>query len=157
MSPRRRITVSAVGELLLLLADRAPRTRADVVAETGLPRAAVSAQLDVLTASGLVARQDDAPSSGGRPAARVAFDPRARSLLAVDLGAAHAVVALTDLDGTVLARRRESIAIADGPSPSSATPSTSPRPCSAGLRRPARSRESASASPDPSSTRRAAR
>ncbi|PPI00320.1 sugar kinase [Rathayibacter sp. AY1D1] len=115
MSPRRRITVSAVGELLLLLADGAPRTRADVVAETGLPRAAVSAQLDVLTASGLVARQDDAPSSGGRPAARVAFDPRARSLLAVDLGAAHAVIALTDLDGTVLARRRESIAIADGP------------------------------------------
>ncbi|NQX04644.1 ROK family protein [Rathayibacter sp. VKM Ac-2856] len=115
MSPRRRSPISAVGELLLLLADGAPRTRADVVAETGLPRAAVSAQLDALIATGLVARRDDAPSSGGRPAGRVAFDARARSLLAIDLGAAHATVALTDLDGRVLAERREEIAIADGP------------------------------------------
>lgn len=115
MSPLRRSAVSAVGELLLLLADGAPRTRADLVSETGLPRAAVSAQLDALAASGLIARRNDAPSSGGRPAARVAFDARARSLLAIDLGAAHAVIALTDLDGQVLARRRERIAIADGP------------------------------------------
>lgn len=115
MSPLRRSAVSAVGELLLLLADGAPRTRADLVGEAGLPRAAVSAQLDALAASGLIARRDDAPSSGGRPAARVAFDARARSLLAIDLGAAHAVIALTDLDGQVLARRRERIAIADGP------------------------------------------
>ncbi|MCJ1701275.1 ROK family protein [Rathayibacter festucae] len=115
MSPRRRSSISAVGELLLLLADGAPRTRADVVAETGLPRAAVSAQLDTLIATGLVARRDDAPSSGGRPAGRVAFDARARSLLVIDFGAAHATVALTDLDGRVLAERREAIAIADGP------------------------------------------
>ena len=115
MSPRRRSSISEVGELLLLLADGAARTRADVVAETGMPRAAVSAQLDTLTATGLVARRDDAPSSGGRPAGRVAFDARARSLLAIDLGAAHATVALTDLDGRVLAERREEIAIADGP------------------------------------------
>ena len=115
MSPRRRSSITAVGELLLLLADGAPRTRADVVAETGLPRAAVSAQLDTLTATGLVARRDDAPSSGGRPAGRVAFDARARSLLVIDFGAAHATVALTDLDGRVLAERREAIAIADGP------------------------------------------
>lgn len=115
MSPRRRSTVSAEGELLLLLADGDPRTRADLVAETGLPRAAVSAQLDVLIASGLVARRDHAPSSGGRPAARVAFDPRARSLVAVDLGAAHASIALTDLDGRILDERREAITIADGP------------------------------------------
>ncbi|QHC57926.1 ROK family protein [Rathayibacter sp. VKM Ac-2760] len=115
MSPRRRSPISPVGELLLLLADGAARTRADVVAETGSPRAAVSAQLDTLIATGLVARRDDAPSSGGRPAGRVAFDARARSLLAIDLGAAHATVALTDLDGRVLAERREAIAIADGP------------------------------------------
>ncbi|MCJ1672045.1 ROK family protein [Rathayibacter sp. VKM Ac-2929] len=115
MSPRRRSSISAVGELLLLLADGAARTRADVVAETGLPRAAVSAQLDALIATGLVARRDDAPSSGGRPAGRVAFDARARSLLVIDFGAAHATVALTDLDGRVLAERREAIAIADGP------------------------------------------
>ncbi|NRG41516.1 ROK family protein [Rathayibacter sp. VKM Ac-2835] len=115
MSPRRRSSISAVGELLLLLSDGAPRTRADVVAETGLPRAAVSSQLDALIATGLVARRDDAPSSGGRPAGRVAFDARARSLLVIDFGAAHATVALTDLDGRVLAERREAIAIADGP------------------------------------------
>lgn len=115
MSLRRRSCVSAVGDLLLLLADGAARTRADLLAETGLPRAAISAQLDALIASGLVTRRDDAPSSGGRPAGRVAFDAQARSLLTVDLGATHAAVALTDLDGQVLAQRREAIAIADGP------------------------------------------
>ncbi|NQX16237.1 ROK family protein [Rathayibacter sp. VKM Ac-2857] len=115
MSPRRRSSISAVGELLLLLSDGAARTRGDVVTETGLPRAAVSAQLDALIATGLVARRDDAPSSGGRPAGRVAFDVRARSLLVIDFGAAHATVALTDLDGRVLAERREAITIADGP------------------------------------------
>jgi len=115
MPTRRRSATSAQGELLLLLSDGDARTRADVVAETGLPRAAVSAQLDLLAATGLVVRRDDAPSSGGRPAARIAFDPSARSLLVIDLGAAHATIALTDLDGVVLAERREAIAIADGP------------------------------------------
>lgn len=117
MPPRRRAAVSAAGELLLLLSDGGARTRADVVAETGLPRAAVSAQLDALSITGLIARRDDAPSSGGRPAARIAFDASARSLLAVDFGAAHATIALTDLDGRVLAERREAVAIADGPLP----------------------------------------
>lgn len=107
--------MSAAGELLLLLSDGVARTRADVAAETGAHRAAVSAQLDALTDAGLVVRRDDAPSSGGRPAARVALDPGARHLLAIDLGAAHATIAVTDLDGSVLAERREAIAIADGP------------------------------------------
>ncbi|SMH45617.1 glucokinase [Rathayibacter oskolensis] len=117
MPPRRRPAVSAAGELLLLLSDGVARTRADVAAETGAHRAAVSTQLDALTDSGLVVRRDDAPSSGGRPAARVAFDPTARRLLAIDLGAAHATIAVTDLDGRVLVERREAIAIADGPLP----------------------------------------
>ncbi|KQQ03783.1 MULTISPECIES: ROK family protein [unclassified Rathayibacter] len=115
MPLRRRPAVSAAGGLLLLLSDGVARTRADVAAETGAHRAAVSAQLDALTSSGLVARRDDAPSSGGRPAARVAFDAAARRLLAIDLGAAHATIAVTDLDGRVLGERREAIAIADGP------------------------------------------
>ncbi|QHC68398.1 ROK family protein [Rathayibacter sp. VKM Ac-2759] len=115
MPPRRRPALSATGELLLLLSDGAARTRADVAAETGAHRAAVSAQLDALAGSGLVVRRDDAPSSGGRPAARIAFDATARRLLAIDLGAAHATIAVTDLDGRVLDERREAIAIADGP------------------------------------------
>ncbi|MBF4462981.1 MULTISPECIES: ROK family transcriptional regulator [unclassified Rathayibacter] len=113
--PGRRSPVSAAEEVLLLLADGRPRTRAELAVETELSRATIATQLDALVASGLVTRLDDAPSSGGRPAARLALDPRARSLLAIDLGAAHATVALTDLDGRVLAEQRETIVIADGP------------------------------------------
>nr|WP_236720225.1 helix-turn-helix domain-containing protein [Rathayibacter sp. VKM Ac-2630] len=67
MPSRRRSATSAPGELLLLLSDGDARTRADVVAETGLPRAAVSAQLDLLAATGLVVRRDDAPPRAAAP------------------------------------------------------------------------------------------
>lgn len=44
-----------------------------------------------------------------------AFNPAARVVLAVDLGATHARVAVTDLASDVLAEHGETLAIADGP------------------------------------------
>lgn len=117
MSTRIRTAPTAVGDLLRVLSDGHPRTRALLVEETGFPRAAVSSRVDILIDSGFVVHYEPAPSSGGRPAARIAFNPSARRILAVDLGASHATVAVTDLDGVVLAETRESIDIADGPEP----------------------------------------
>ncbi len=57
----------------------------------------------------------EATSTGGRPPATFAFNPAARVVLAVDLGATHARLALTDLVGTVLSEVGEPIAIAEGP------------------------------------------
>jgi predicted NBD/HSP70 family sugar kinase len=106
---------SRVGELLQLLRDEGPLTRSAIAFATGLPRSTIATRIDALVASGFVQAAGEASSSGGRPASRFTFNPRARVVFAIDVGATHVVLALTDLDGNVLAERRESIAITTGP------------------------------------------
>lgn len=106
---------SGVGEVFQLLRDGVPRTRADLAKTTGLARSTVAARVDALVRSGLVTPVGDALSTGGRPPSQFALNPQARVVLAADLGASHARVALTDLSGLSLAERSESIAISLGP------------------------------------------
>ncbi|MEU3457464.1 ROK family transcriptional regulator [Micromonospora sp. NPDC006766] len=103
------------GELLQLLRDGQARTRAELAAETGLARSTVRLRLDALMDAGLVAgRGNDAPT-GGRPASRFVFNPRARVVLAADVGATHATIAIADLTGEPLAIERLPLDVADGP------------------------------------------
>ena len=108
---------SGVGELFQLLRDGRPRTRADLAQLTGQARSTIAVRVDLLLASGLVAPAGEASSTGGRPPATFAFNPSARIVLAIDLGATHAHLAVTDLASTVLAEHQEPISIADGPGP----------------------------------------
>ncbi|MFC0715942.1 ROK family protein [Cellulomonas biazotea] len=108
---------TGVGEMFQLLRDGQPRTRSDLATLTGQARSTIAARVDALLGSGLVAPAGEATSTGGRPPATFAFNPAARVVLAVDLGATHARLAVTDLAGTVLAEHSEQIAIADGPAP----------------------------------------
>ena len=116
------LAISAVvsarsGDVFQLLLDGAPRTRAELATLTGLARSTIAVRVDALIASGFVTAVDEAASSGGRPPSRFAFNPTARVLLAVDLGASHSVIAVTDLAGTVLASLRAEMAIEAGPVP----------------------------------------
>ncbi len=106
---------TGVGDLFQLLRDGRPRTRADLAAVTGQARSTVAARVDLLLASGLVTPAGEATSTGGRPPVTFAFNPQARVVLAVDLGATHARAAVTDLAGQVLAEHHEALAIAEGP------------------------------------------
>ncbi|RMI13443.1 ROK family transcriptional regulator [Cellulomonas triticagri] len=106
---------AGAGELFQLLRDGRPRTRADLAAATGQARSTITARVDVLMAAELIAPAGEASSTGGRPPTTFAFRPSARVVLAVDLGATHARLAVTDLASTVLASTEASIAIADGP------------------------------------------
>jgi len=108
---------TGVGELFQLLRDGQPRTRADLATVTGQARSTIAARVDLLLASGFIAPAGEASSTGGRPPATFAFNPGARIVLAVDLGATHARVAVTDLAQNVLAELDEPIAIAEGPVP----------------------------------------
>ncbi|QFG70143.1 ROK family protein [Ornithinimicrobium pratense] len=81
----------------------------------GLARSTVAARIEVLLRLGLVIPHGGARSTGGRPPSLFAMNPSARVVAAVDLGATHAVAALTDLAGTVLAEIRAALDIADGP------------------------------------------
>ncbi|WP_028048849.1 ROK family protein [Cellulomonas sp. URHD0024] len=106
---------TGAGEMFQLLRDGQPRTRSDLATLTGQARSTIAARVDLLLSSGFVTPAGEATSTGGRPPATFAFNPAARAVLAVDLGATHARLALTDLVGTVLAEVGEPIAIAEGP------------------------------------------
>ncbi|WP_026556756.1 ROK family transcriptional regulator [Arthrobacter sp. 35W] len=108
-------TFARAGELFQLLRDGKARTRAELALNTGLARSTVAARIDSLMLSGLVGPAGEATSSGGRPPSRFAFNPAARVVLAVDIGATHLSVALTDLNGTVLGQRGVPQEVAAGP------------------------------------------
>ncbi len=106
---------SGASELFQSVRDGLPRTRAELAALTGLARSTVGLRIDELVAAGLVSPWGQPVSSGGRPPSRFAMEPGARLVLAVDCGATHHTVAITDLAGTVLARQERRRPIADGP------------------------------------------
>ncbi len=103
------------GELFDLLRDGRPWTRAQLADATGLARSTITARIDTLMRLGLVAPFGGARSTGGRPPALFAMNPAARLVVGVDVGATHARVALTDLDGTVLGEVDARLAVAEGP------------------------------------------
>lgn len=107
--------VLASGDLFQLLRDGGGRTRSELAEITGLARSTITARVDELISAGLVTPAGEARSSGGRPPTRFAFDPHARVVLAADLGATHATVAITDLGAGVIGDCTEPITIADGP------------------------------------------
>ncbi|MCU1551225.1 MAG: family transcriptional regulator [Glaciihabitans sp.] len=103
--------------LLAYLRDGEARTRGQLAELSGLARSTVSNRLESLLSTGLVATAGDGRSSGGRPPGFLAFQPAARILIAIDLGATHGVVAITDLAGSVLELEAARLDIADGPEP----------------------------------------
>jgi predicted NBD/HSP70 family sugar kinase len=118
MSDALRVSVlgsTGAGDLFQLLRDGKPRTRAELAAVTGLARSTIGLRLDSLAELGLIGPVADAVSTGGRPPTRIALLPAARIVLAADLGASHAHVALTDLMGTELVSHREQLEIGLGP------------------------------------------
>ena len=110
-------TASAVGSaaLLDLIRRHGMRTRAELITATGLGRSTVGARLESLQEAGLIRDGSNATSTGGRPAARFEFNAEARVILAADVGASHARVAITDLDAHPLAVRHAELDIALGP------------------------------------------
>lgn len=105
------------GDTLQLLLDGRARTRAELAETTGLSRPTVTARVDALLSAGLVKPAGEATSTGGRPPARIEFDALAGRIIAVDLGATHSKVALTDLSGNIRSERSRAIHIGDGPTP----------------------------------------
>ncbi|MFE4952250.1 ROK family protein [Leifsonia sp. NPDC056665] len=109
------IVAADASELLAILRDGVPRTRAQLAELTGLARSTIAVRIDTLTESGLVAPAGDDVSTGGRPPARIRFNPDSRVVLGVDLGATHGVVALADLAGTITSSESRRLKISDGP------------------------------------------
>lgn len=108
---------NGAGEMFQLFRDGNSRTRAELTALTGQSRSTVAARLEVLTTLGLIGPAGEANSTGGRPPAVFAFTTDVKLVLAVDLGATHVGVAVTDLAANILEEHYEPCTIADGPEP----------------------------------------
>jgi predicted NBD/HSP70 family sugar kinase len=103
------------GELLDLLRRRGPTTRRDLLALTHLSRSTLVERLDSLQRLHLVREGERRSAINGRPPVMLEFDHGSRATLAIDLGATHAVVALTDLSAAILAIRRLRIDLSGRP------------------------------------------
>jgi glucokinase-like ROK family protein len=91
------------------------RSRAELVARTGLGRAIVAQRVGELIERGLVAEGDVGPSTGGRPPRQLTFRADGGHILVADLGATSIDVAVTTLDGRILGHHDEPARIEAGP------------------------------------------
>ena len=107
--------VSGVSQLFQLLRDGVPRTRAELAKSTGLARSTIAARVDELMRMGLITPIAESVSTGGRPPSQFALNPSARLVLAADIGASHATVAITDLTGAILIEHSEPLDVTLGP------------------------------------------
>lgn len=117
MAERRTTSSHALtaGVLFQLVRAGEATSRADLARTTGLARSTVSQRVDALLGLGLLVEEGGGPSTGGRPPTRLAFDAASGVVLCADLGATHCRLAVSDLDGAVLAELPGERAIADGP------------------------------------------
>ena len=109
------VPVNTSGDLLSLIRAETAVTRADLARHTGLARSTVAQRVDALLASGLLLEAGGTASTGGRPATALAFNHQSGVVLAADLGATHARVAVTDLAGTPLSESARDLDIGLGP------------------------------------------
>jgi glucokinase len=117
MSIESTTTGAGVSQLFQLLRDGVPRTRAELAKSTGLARSTVAARVDELMRMGLITPVAEAASTGGRPPSQFALNPAAKVVVAADIGASHATVAVTDLTGSVLAEHSERLDVSLGAVP----------------------------------------
>lgn len=101
--------------LLALIAGGRAVTRTELAAECGLSRSTVTQRVNRLLDRGLVIERGSGASEGGRPPTVLALAPGSGVLLAADLGATHAALAVADLGGEVVAETYADIDIDAGP------------------------------------------
>ena len=111
----KKINGASSAALFQIFRDGQPRTKAGLVELTGLARSTIQLRIDALLELGLLAPLTDAVSTGGRPSAQIALNPKAGVVVAVDFGATSASLAVTDLVGNILARTSTKMLISDGP------------------------------------------
>jgi predicted NBD/HSP70 family sugar kinase len=107
--------VTAGQDVLSILRDGIPRTKTQLAAITKQARSTISLRLDELERRGLVTQLGNMAETGGRPSTLYSFSHDAGLILAADFEITHAVFAVTNLNGTVLAHERIALLISDGP------------------------------------------
>ena len=115
ISPGGALGSSATSDIFQILRDGRPRTRTELAALTGLARSTVGLRIDSLTQLGLIGPAETAPSTGGRPSSQFALRAGNKVVLAVDIGATHVRIAVSDLTGRPLSEDMAAIEVTRGP------------------------------------------
>jgi len=103
MAFSRTSTATSAGDIYGLIRAAGATTRAELGELTGLSRTAVAARVAALAAQGLVTEREQAPSTGGRPAALLTFNADAGVVLAAAIGRSRTRLAVCNLAGEILA------------------------------------------------------
>jgi glucokinase len=91
-------------ELLRLLRQHAPCSRADLVRLSGLTAPTVSALIEALQESGIVKFIGDGKPNGGRPPRLIEFNGEHAFVVGTDIGGSTVRVAIADLNGKIRGR-----------------------------------------------------
>lgn len=103
------------GDVLELIRSGRVRTRGDIQEETGMSRMTVAQRVDALLKAELICEAGTARPSGGRRPTDLAFNLQHSCTLSAAVETRSSRVALTDLDGAILADEHLDIAVDDGP------------------------------------------
>jgi glucokinase-like ROK family protein len=107
--------LESYGRLLELVRTEQAQTRPALSARTGLGRTAITQRITTLLEAGLLEEGELNPSTGGRQARTLRLRKDPGRILTAELGATGFIAGMTDLGGTVIARRHEDCEIAQGP------------------------------------------
>lgn len=107
----------SLATVLDLVRSGAAVTRPELVRFTGLGRHVVTQRVAQLIEVGLLTDGALGPSTGGRAPRELRLSAEAGCILVAQLGAKHLDVAVTDLDGGLLAHHHGAIDVAEGPEP----------------------------------------
>ncbi|MET0955554.1 MAG: ROK family transcriptional regulator, partial [Cryobacterium sp.] len=110
------LTEDVLGAIAEHIGGTGPCSKADLVREMGLPRSTVTGHVDWLLNRGVLTHVGgEHQLKRGRPAESVALNGAAGWILAVEMGALKTTVAVVDLAGGILARRKVSLPVSQGP------------------------------------------
>ncbi|MCU1407249.1 MAG: hypothetical protein JWQ43_3552 [Glaciihabitans sp.] len=110
------LTEDVLGAIAERVGGAGPCSKADLVREMGLPRSTVTAHVDWLLNRGVLTHvAGEHQLKRGRPAESVALNGGAGWILAVEMGALKTTVAVVDLAGAILARRKVSLPVSQDP------------------------------------------
>ena len=101
----RTSTATSAGDVYGLIRAAGAITRAEIGELTGLSRTAVAARVAALVDQGLITEREQAPSTGGRPAALLTFNADAGVVLAAAIGRSRTRLAVCNLAGEILVAR----------------------------------------------------
>jgi predicted NBD/HSP70 family sugar kinase len=106
---------ASAGQILQMIRSGQVSTRRELLELTGLSRSTLTQRLAQLYAAGYLRSEGQRANNIGRPSGILTFDETGKFILAADLGATHARLALTDAAGSVIAETTRELHIDAGP------------------------------------------